>query len=68
MTTPHTLLSHLTLFCRRLRDETLLIGPQETADAFRALSLVNIIDRTRGAGTRTDGTIEFEALEQEATR
>ncbi len=45
MTTPHTLLSHLTLFCRRLRDEGLLIGPQETADAFRAISLVNIMDR-----------------------
>ena len=40
-------ISHLTRFCRVLRDHGLLIGPNETADAVRAISLVDMMDRGR---------------------
>ena len=40
-------ISHLTRFCRVLRDHGLLIGPNETADAVRAVSLVDMMDRGR---------------------
>ncbi len=40
-------ISHLTRFCRVLRDHGLLIGPQEAADAVRAVSLVDMMDRGR---------------------
>ena len=40
-------IAHLTRFCRVLRDHGLLIGPQEAADAVRAVSLVDMMDRGR---------------------
>ena len=39
--------AHLTSFCRALRSHGLLIGPLETADAMRALSAVDMMDRGR---------------------
>ena len=38
------LLSHTTRFCRVLREHGLLVGPQETADAIRALGIVDLMD------------------------
>lgn len=40
-------MAHLTRFCRALRGHGLLVGPQETADAARALAAVDIQDRWR---------------------
>ena len=40
-------ISHLTYFCRALRRRGLLVGPQETTDAARALAFVDLLDRGR---------------------
>ena len=47
MPIPHDFVSHVTAFCRALREHGLLIGPHETADAMRAVSLVELMDRGR---------------------
>ncbi len=39
--------AHLTRFCRALRSRGLLIGPQETADAIRAVSRVDMMSEAR---------------------
>ncbi len=39
--------SHLTRFCRALRQHGLLVGPLETADAVRGLGAVDVMDRGR---------------------
>ena len=39
--------SHLAHFCRALRRRGLLVGPQETSDAVRALGFVDMMDRGR---------------------
>ena len=45
---PHyDFVSHFTHFCRSLRGHGLLVGPQETADALRAVHAVNVMDRGR---------------------
>lgn len=38
---------HVTGFCRALREHGLLVGPHETADAMRAMSIVDLMDRGR---------------------
>ena len=38
---------HVTLFCRALRSHGLLVGPPETADAIRAIGMVDMMDRGR---------------------
>ena len=43
----HDFTAHLTMFCRVLRGHGFLIGPQETADVIRAISLVDMMDRGR---------------------
>ena len=47
MSTSHDLTSHVTGFCRALREHGLLVGPIETADAMRAISIVDLMDRGR---------------------
>lgn len=47
MLTDYDFVAHVTSFCRALRSYGLLIGPAETADAVRALALVDIMDRGR---------------------
>ena len=42
---PSDLVSHVTRFCRALRDQGLLVGAGETAVALRALTLVDVMDR-----------------------
>ena len=44
MARDYDFISHLTLFCRVLRQYRLLVGPQETSDAIRALTLVDVVD------------------------
>ena len=39
------LVSHVVQFCRSVREHGLLVGPSETADAVRSLSLIDLIDR-----------------------
>ena len=41
----YDLVSHVIGFCRSLREDGLLVGPSETADAIRSLSLVDLMDR-----------------------
>ena len=43
----HDFVAHVTGFCRVLRGHGLLVGPRETADAIRALSLVDVMDQSR---------------------
>ena len=38
---------HVTGFCRALREHGLLVGQHETADAMRAMSIVDLMDRGR---------------------
>ncbi len=38
---------HVTGFCRALREHGLLVGPHEIADAMRAMSIVDLMDRGR---------------------
>ena len=45
LTPTYDLISHVTLFCRALRQGGLLVGPSETASTARALALVNILDK-----------------------
>lgn len=47
MSPNYDFISHLTRFCRVLRGHGFLIGPQEAADAIRAISLVDMMDRGR---------------------
>lgn len=47
MLSDYDFVAHVTSFCRALRSYGLLIGPAETADAVRALALVDIMDRGR---------------------
>ena len=47
MAPPYDLLTHTTRFCRVLREHGLLVGPQETADAMRALGMVDLMDYGR---------------------
>ena len=47
MTPRYDLISHVTGFCRRLRGNGLLVGPLETAEAIRAISMVDMMDRGR---------------------
>jgi uncharacterized protein with von Willebrand factor type A (vWA) domain len=47
MPAPHDFVSHVTAFCRALREHGLLVGPHETADAMRAVSVVELMDRSR---------------------
>ena len=45
---PHyDFISHLTRFCRALRRHGMAVGSREVADAVRALSLVDVLDRGR---------------------
>ena len=39
------MVSGIVRFCRALREDGLLVGPSETADALRSLGLVNLMDR-----------------------
>ena len=43
----HDFTAHLTRFCRVLRAHGLLIGPLETADVIKAISVVDMMDRGR---------------------
>ena len=45
MPTDYDFLTHLTRFCRGLRDYGLLVGPSEVADALSAVNLVDLMDR-----------------------
>ena len=47
----HDFVAHVTRFCRALRGQGLLVGPQETADALRAIGLVDFMDRRRAYWT-----------------
>lgn len=47
MNDTYDLISHLTRFCRVLRDRGLLIGPGEIGDAVRAVSLVDMMAEGR---------------------
>ena len=47
MESDYDFISHLTGFCRVLREHGLLIGPQETSDAIRAVSLVDLMTEGR---------------------
>ena len=40
-------IAHLTRFCRVLREHGLLVGPQETADAVRAMAHVDLMTEGR---------------------
>ena len=41
------MVSHCISFCRELREQGLLVGPNETADSLRALSSVDILDEVQ---------------------
>ena len=41
----YDLVSHVINFCRSLRKNGLLVGPSETADSLRSLSLLDVMDR-----------------------
>ena len=41
------MVSHCITFCRELREQGLLVGPNETADSLRALSSVDILDEVQ---------------------
>ena len=43
----YDLITHVTRFCRVLRDYGLLVGPQEAADAIRAVGAVELMERGR---------------------
>lgn len=43
----HDFTAHITLFSRVLRDHGMLVGPQEIADAIRAVSVVDMMDYGR---------------------
>ena len=45
MQTQYDLVSHIIYFCRFLRENGLLVGPSETADALRSLGLLDMMDR-----------------------
>ena len=47
MTVQYDFTSHLTLFCRLLRGQGLLIGSQEIADSVNALTKVEVMDKAR---------------------
>ncbi len=47
MTVQYDFTSHLTLFCRLLRGQGLLIGSQEIADSVNALTKVEVMDNAR---------------------
>ena len=47
LTTSYDFVSHLTRFCRTLRLHGFLIGPEETADAVRAVEVVGAMDQGR---------------------
>ncbi len=41
----YDLVSHIIYFCRSLRENGLLVGPSETADALQSLGLLDMMDR-----------------------
>ena len=43
----YDLIAHLTRFCRALREHGLLVGPQETADAIRAVERMGLMTEAR---------------------
>ena len=47
MESKYDFISHLTGFCRVLREHGLLIGPHETSDAIRAVSMVDLMTEGR---------------------
>ena len=47
MTVQYDFTSHLTLFCRLLRGQGLLIGSEEIADSVNALTKVEVMDKAR---------------------
>ena len=47
LTLDYDFTTHLTRFCRVLREHGLLVGPQETADAIRAVSHVDLMTEGR---------------------
>ena len=47
MPSTYDLISHLTRFCRALRRHGLLVGPQETADAIRAVERIDLMTEGR---------------------
>ena len=47
MESNYDFISHLTGFCRMLREHGLLIGPLETSDAIRAVSMVDLMTEGR---------------------
>lgn len=46
-TASYDVTAHVARFCRALRDYGLLVGPQETADALRAVDLVGLMEQGR---------------------
>ena len=39
------IVAHVVRFCRSLREDGLLVGPAETADATRSLGMVDVLSR-----------------------
>ena len=62
------LVSHVTLFCRALRERGLLVGASETADALNSLGFVDILDRSQVywslRSLLVSGYDEIEAFDQ----
>lgn len=44
MPTDYDVTSHVTLFCRALRDEGVMAGPGDSADALRAMELIDLMN------------------------